>query len=374
VWTMRDLTNFVKIHFDEVESQALAWVTSLLYLTDQIGANEWQSRLKPYLNSRCSAKDARMKLVKNGYFFQVKMLLLDSIHRGVPLSKNLVWKVSDRDATRLKLDLASDNFVKLVKKRLKSVPKSMDLGWSRPFALAYPEVLKYIKYISYNKLRFIAKANNTNVSDLYPELAAAALKSFYQLWPTVGTPLYIANYIKRSVHNRAINFIKSETTLKRGRIVKTGTDRNGENQFSLLEIGENKLNLAASEDGSILNIEDLQNESDRSELQFKFELELSVKTLLEKYKEFPKKYTFLFCLLGNEDEGFSTWLKFRGYSDSEDSNADLQDRIGPDLYTTYLCRYLHVSTRSGFKFLTQLSSTLGYDKKGVNDDRYLKIA
>jgi hypothetical protein len=363
-----DLTSYVQTHFDKEEDQAKAWVLTLLYLIENINANEWQTEIKLIVNSLNSAKEVRLKLTSNGYFFCIKMLLLECVFTDAkPTSLCKKWNVSIRDAKSLNLDVKSPYIIKAVKSRLKGFPKNFNFDWRPTFAAAYPSIYTYIKYLAFSKLRFIAKSSNCKVSDLYPELLEPAMKSFHRLWPTQVTPLHLSNFIKRSVHNAAINYIKSETTLKRGRLVRVGVDKRGNDVFSLLEVGEAKLGLNQGGETDLV-VEDLQCDSDLQHLQFKFELELSVKSILDKYKVFPKKYKFLFILLGNYDEGFTTWLRWRHIASLTETNEDVQDKLDAASYNSHLSAFLHINETKSNVFLLKIGQKMGYSNIKRNEE------
>lgn len=364
--TNYDLTKFVKLHFDSDEDKATGWVLTLHYLIDMYKANDWQHTIKLHLNKRCSAKKARLKLLSRGYFFNLKMFLCESQKTNDLFALKEKYSISDRDFRKLKLDLEDEKFQRILRKRLKGIK---DLEWQPVFGLIYNDVLKYIKYLAYNKLRFIAQANNCNVADLYPELIEVAVKAFHRLWPTNQSTAYITNYVKRSVHNRTINFIKFSTTQKRGRIINVGKTRNGENQFSLLEIGESRFGQK-SIDGESISLEDLQSDSDRNSIQFQFELTLSVQAILKRYKTMPKKYKFLSILLGNDDEGFTTWLRWRNLISHKETNVDFQESVSPRDFTQHLCKYMHIKVKSCEQFLARVGTHLGYEVRTNNELEY----
>jgi hypothetical protein len=367
--TTYDYTRFINRHFSTTETQVYGWISTLHYLCDIKKANEWQHDIKFYINTRCSAKKARLKLLSKGYFFNLKLFLLES-SQGKDLKKlKIKYSISDRDYSRLKTDLSNAKFCRQLRKR---AGKEKIFDWQNTFSSSYDNILKYVKYVAYNKLRFIAHSNNCNVQDLYPELLEVALKSFHRLYPTNENDCYVANYLKRSIHNRAINFIKFSTTKKRGRLINVGKDKKGENQFSLLEVGESKFNFGA--DNEVVSFEDLQCESDRNSVQLKFELRLSVDSILEKYKRFPKKYRFLTILLGNEDEGFTTWLGFRNLLKNEETNVEFQERVSVREFNQHLSKYLHVRENTSNVFILNISKKLGYNLKEVNNgERYREL-
>ena len=220
------------------------------------------------------------------------------------------------------------------------------------FERVYPSVQKYIRHITYSKLRFLAKANNTDLTDLHSEIATKIVKEFYALVPTNMSDAHVTNYLKRIVHNHAVNIIKSGTTQKRGRIVSTEADANGERKYSMLCLSQNQMPL--SELGEAADVDGEDNSSD------KFEVRFSLSEVLDSVKAHSRKYRFLSLLLGAEDKEFSTWLKDSGHCKAHEDNVDVQHRMTPDGYTRLLSDFLRVPSTSVDQFFASLKRQLAW--------------
>jgi hypothetical protein len=95
---------------------------------------------------------------------------------------------------------------------------------------------KYCKNIANRKLRFICTYDQgLSINDMESDLLEYAIKSiskknFY------NDNEFMLNYAKRSAHNRMVNIIKRNTSVKRSRIVSSHTqDREYEVRMSTLE-------------------------------------------------------------------------------------------------------------------------------------------
>ncbi len=360
----KDLSSFIKKYY-KVKSNstdfAYAWETMLLYLVGTLTAYEYQSRMK-ILPSEESTKNIRLALISSGYTFQAKMAVLQAVKEKITVKDiQEKWSITDRDCALLDASLEDKHIAKCVRKRLKGIPKGFVFDWENVFYESHKEVLKYIRSIAYKKLLFISHSHSVPISDFHSELEESSLRSFYKVWPTTITPLYLTNYLKRSVHNRVINIIKSETTLKRGRKVKVSTDSNGVHQFNLLEANENTLGRRSDAEGMPFNYADLQSDSDKFEGVFKFEIKISVQQILEKYKHTPKKYAYLMILLGNENEEFTQWLRLKRYISTNEDNVDFQERVSTYDFNKFLNQYIRISKHTGEVFLLRIKIQLGYE-------------
>ena len=342
------------------EEAVYLFAESALYMLGSTGAFDFQKHIKHLCKNR-SAKVFRLRLCDNHIALSLKLYLMHlSLTRPTKyMAKKLAeqYGLSNRDA-RLLWMLYSTNqwFAKAVNRFVRergcrvgdlTVGKIEGL-----FERIYPSVLKYIKHVTYSKLRFLVKANNVDFQDLHGEIATKIVKEFYSLVPTKMSDAHVTNYLKRVVHNHAVNLIKSGTTQKRGRIVSTEADENGNRKFSMLCLSQNQMPLTELGEAA-----DVDGEDDSSE---KFELRFSLSEVLDSVKAYSRKHRFLSLLLGAEDKEFSDWLKTSGHCKPHEDNVDVQHRTTPDTYTKLLSNFLRVPSNSVESFFATLKRQMAW--------------
>lgn len=345
----------------EPDSEAFVYVyaESVLYLVGAVSAFEYQEYVKPYCDEY-SAKVFRLSIQDQRYTnLDLKLFALRLAHLKTPTQGQAFELATEFSITRndaqLIFMLFSENawFSKALKQASRKVSKNNSLLTLKEidalFTRIYPPVLKYIKFIAYRKLRFIVKSDNVGFEDIHSDLSTKVLQSFYSLIPAEATEAHIVNYLKRAVHNHAINIIKSRTSQKRGRLVNVGTDKNNEQQFSLLCVSQNQLSVAFDEDGNEIDMLNVANDSDS-----KFQLQFTISQVLNKVKHDKKKYRFLTLLLGTEDTEFTDWLRQENLCRPSEDNVDVQARTSAAEFNNYVADFLKVTYRKVEAFLGTL--------------------
>lgn len=344
----------------EGEDVVYAFAESVLYLVGATGAFDFQKHVKLLCKTR-SAKTFRMRLRSHVYTnLNIKLYALHLAMRGT-LSQVQARRLAEaceittRDAKLVWL-LYSQNawFSGALAKYAKSLKCDSRLlehsEIQATFNRVFPNVLKYIKHITYTKLRFLVKSTNSEFSDFHSELSAKLVQSFYSMVPITLSDAHLVNYLKRVVHNHAVNMIKSGTTQKRGRLVSTEADANGTRQFSMLCLSQNQMPL--TESGELADVEGCDESVKR------FELSFSIAEILNNMQEHSKKYRFLTLLLGSEDREFSDWLRRNGTCRDHEDNVDVQHRYAATEYTNMISRFLKVPKHSADSFLHTLKMQL----------------
>ena len=191
----------------------------------------------------------------------------------------------------------------------------------------------------------MVKSTNSDYSDYHGELMTKIVQAFHAVVPTKMGDAHLRNYLKRIVHNHAINMIKSGTSLKSGRIVSE-MDSSGNRQFHLLCLSQNQAPLDA--EGNAL---DVDGQDDSAE---KFELRFSISEVLDRVKASANEYRFLTLLLGNEDIEFTKWLRIRGVCSEQHDNVDVQNTVDSRKYTELVSNFLRFSRESAAAFLATL--------------------
>lgn len=335
------------------------YAESVLYLAGALSAFDYQHNIKPYCKVK-SAKFFRRSIQDQKYtnlnlkLFAIRLAQLRSPSRGDAFQLAAEFQIRSNDATLIYIFFSENDWfrreLKVAGKRVEKGNALLELKEIEGlFHRIFPSILKYIKFISYSKLRFIVKAENEGFEDLYSELSTKVLQAYYSLIPAAATEAHIVNYLKRAVHNHAMNLIKSHTSQKRGRIINTGVDRNQQNQFSLLCVSQNQVGVTLDEDGSPVDILAVANDANE-----KFELQYCVSEVLDSVKYSKKKYRFVSLLLGTEDAEFSEWLRREKLSKPNEDNVDVQARTSAKDFNTYVADFLNVSYRTADAFLGSL--------------------
>lgn len=347
---------------------------TLSYLTKGSSAFEYQEHIKRYVKAcgtSFSAKTFRLRLHEHRYLLLTLKLFV--LRLGLVKKDELDGTVVRRLAQEM--EVPRDDYRRVLAvfrefpafaRRIRSEAKALKATGlldadelDRRFNAVYIDVLKYIKVISYKKLRFICKSNNLDLPDMHSMLMTKALEAYYTLMPQNLSNDHIRNYLNRACSNHAVNFIKSCTTQKSGRLVSEDSEHT---KFSLLVVSENQLTVPLDQED--FSYENLSTEADDSAR--KFELTFSINELLSKYSVTSKKYRYLMLLMGHEDQHFTRWLHQRNYALDSEDNHDLQLRVSVNIFNKYLSEYLNVSERKTTAFLMRVRHRLGLSDARVS--------
>ena len=361
-----------------------AYAFCLSYLTNGTDAFTLQRQITPYLPKQLSAKVFRLELLKNKYnYFTLKLFVLQLSSIRLKDSRQLHklaldMRVTVKDRCMIHgLWKHSPVFRTRICAWYKELPRGTDLtvaGIEKTFSTeVYPTVLKKIKSMTYNKLRFISRSANSDLSDLHCELAIKCLQTYYKLVPSAKGTLYVINYLKQTTHNHAMNMIKSATTQKHGRLVCTGTDQAGERVFSLRSVSENQMSLVTSGDSSETTVSLAEQECCSADTTATVDNEICVSTILSKYKMRAKKHRLLLLLMGSYDEQFTDWLRERKLCKASEDNVDVQEQIDISEFQQLVSAFLHVNDGKVNVFLLSLRRQLTGDsnstKRSTDNDR-----
>ena len=332
---------------------------SVLYLIGATGAFEFQRHIKKYCKNR-SAKVFRLRLRENRYTNLDVKLFMFGLDRHGATSQKAKRLARDhglflRDYKLLWLLYSTNSWFKAsvhghVKHvlRKEAVPSYDSIH--EAFDRVYPSVFKYIKHITYTKLRFLVKSNNSTLQDYHSELSIKLVQSFYALVPIQLSEAHLVNYLKRIMHNHAMNMIKSGTTQKRGRLISSDADTNGGRKYNMLCLSQNQMALTAEGEA-----QDVDGVDDSASV---FELRFSISEVLDGLKLKSRKYRFLSILLGHEDKEFSQWLVSNSHCHKHEDNVDVQHRVGPAAYTKLISEFLRIPKRHVDTFFKSLKLQL----------------
>ena len=340
--------------------------TSICYLTGACSAFEFQHCVKPYITTKSfSAKDFRLRFHKDQYFCLILKMFVFQIGTYRSIDKKKFAAIADEigvaecDFPRiLKIWSEFSELRAHVKSVVKSIPADMRYllevtNIEKYFNGIHARIFKYIKFRTYNKLRFVIKSSNYEPSDLHSEIFLKVVQAFYHLLPLRLSEVHTVNYLKRAANNCALNIIESETTQKRGRLVNTGLDSSSSRTFSLLVVSENQ--MALNPEGKDTSYENLFCDDGHIN---KFELEFSVSEVLSRYKKLTKKYRLLCILMGAEDTEFTAFLKARKLCVDGEDNHDVQLRTTVQKFNKLLSEFLHVREDKMNVFMLRVAKSL----------------
>lgn len=334
---------------------------TLSYITRGIGYSEFQSRLKPFCRDQeFSAKDFRLWLHETEYLslalrlFILRMAKVRRLEADHAKAFAREYGMFNCDARRIfSFWKEQRKFRVRLTKEAKQYQSDVHLNRAL-LAAALGEVMKpvmkKIKAFTYRKLRFIAKSQNRELSDLHAELKIAVVEAFYKMMPSNMSHDHVVNYLKKTVHTRGLNIISANTSLKAGRLVSDDGGESG--NFSLLVVSENQMKITAAEDP--VRYEELAGHDPIS----KVDDEHSVDHIMRTVKAGTKKHRFLQILMGIDDAPFTSWLQRNKYCSARESNSDLQARECPIKFNILLGRFLHVTQEQVSRFLGKLRASL----------------
>lgn len=342
---------------------------TLSYLTKGVGAFEFQNVMKPFCKGMgFSAKTFRLKLHESRYIsLNLKLFLLRlSRYKSIDLSivkalaeeleikvidaKRMVWAWEQHPALRRRLKATARA---IPEHRLELLTMA---GIDRYFRdVVYAPLLRFIKWDVYKKLTFISDSKNEEYRDLYNDVLAKAVQSYYHTIPLAEkTDLHAINGLKQSAHNHIVNIIKAETSQKKGRLVPIGVDAHGRPINQLVVASQNQMApVEGQEDSAYDEVHGgTSNNLDR------FELEFSISEILNKLRARSKKHRFVQTLMGHEDAEFTVWLQERKIASRKEDNVDVQTRVSAQEFVKHLSEFLNVEEEKCNKFLAKLRKEL----------------
>lgn len=360
------------IELDGVEFSTI-YSQTLSYLTKGIGAFDFQHAMKPYCKGRdFSAKDYRLKLHETRYVslhlkvFMLRLSLVKSIDLDFVKALAEELEIRVKDAKRMvRVWEQHPALRRRLKAEAKAIPAerhellTMD-GIDRYFReQVYSNLMRYIKFFVYKKLRFLSNANNDTFADLQNDVLEKCVQAYYGMVPLAEyTDLHMKNSLNQTAHNHVLNIIEAGTRLKSGRIAQVGIDANGNPINELIVASENQQRLTGNgedEDGG----EQTGILKGVSHPMEKFELEFSISEIMNRLQAQSKKHRVLKILMGNDDPQFTGWLIRHKHCKRSETNYDLQLRVDPAAFNEMLAQFLQVEKKAFDRFLKSLRVELG---------------
>jgi hypothetical protein len=345
---------------------------SLRYITRVDNAYAYQSALKSHIDFSVldiSAQKFRLKLA--GYrscTLSLRYFMLNMIRSKLPTSAyakeigvalNLPWSDTYfsyqllRNNVEFRRSLKTPAITALDRKTF-SVESYRELN--QVFSNIHAPLMRYVRHITFSKLRFISTSTNTEFADLHADLLLHALQAFQKVMPCDGTIEYVTNYVKRAIHNHAMNMISNATAEKRSRLVKGAAD--GFNHgFSLTCVSENQLNVRTGSE--VIGYEDVVSTEHSQDMAARQEGELVIDQLLARYAHAPKKHSMLKILTGSYHEGFTDYLlAHRVLRVDTSDNVDAQEQCPTQTFLGHVCEFLGISVAAATEFLEKLGTKL----------------
>ena len=332
---------------------------SLLYCVRSLTAFQYQKQLTKIFaqyNIKTSVKDFRMEISSSSWFllnlkfFCMSYTLLNLSWKAnrATLKKCIkaygIQKTDFLNFMRFRKLKANRNAVKTAFAEFgKSDIASVNAVRAKFYAM-YQNLQNYCKSITYKKLRFIIRSNNLSPEDFHCELMTKAIRAFYSLVPSKQTDLYIQNYVKRAVHNHAMNIIKQYTFGKRDRL----KSYNGNTDFVLTMVSENQFKPSGT-DGEYTSFEDFGGLVDRGYSEFE-----SNRSCHQMYKRQSLRGRRLLKLIfGEYDADFTSHLhKNKVITKNKDNVFHYENNI--DQYKQHAFEYLKIDSKMGNDYLKKL--------------------
>lgn len=336
---------------------------SMLYCVRYYGAFEYQRRLKEIFVAnkiKTSPKAFRMILSQNSWFllnlkffcasYTMNNLALES-KRELLRSAIKIYCIKKADFVEFRRFIKTRRNKKAVASAFctNDTKQIMTVNEARTaFQTMFTPIHRYCKYITQKKLRFIIRSNNMSHDDMHCELMTKAIRTFYTLIPSPQTDEYVLNYVKRAVHNHAINIIKQYKFGKRDRLQSF----NDNSEFKLCVVSENQF-AQSSVDGTETSLDNMSHAIDQN--FDKYEISSTCLKMFRRQKPAIKK--LLSLLLGEYDAEFTKFLhKKKAIRKTRDNahyyDCNISKNVEP--YKNYAFQFLGIDSNEGNNLLKNI--------------------
>lgn len=354
------------LHSSSEEFQKIFGLT-ISYLTGVTKAFDFQAQLKPFCKGDMSAKDFRLKLVDKEYlslrlkFYVFRLLRCKLTDAKALLELKREYMILNSDIRNVQHFFKTNHQFRLkLRLRSKGIKDNIHLNLKVVRAAlksCLEQIEKKLKSTTYKRLRFICRSQNLDLIDLQNDLTIKVVQAFYKLMPSTMSMAHVINYLKVVANNHAINTIYANTSLRRGRQINTAEKGSKVDKFKLIVTSENQMRPLSMEDDNRTSYDELLVTDPTSELELKF----SIKQLLVSLKPGSKKQKLLLILMGNEDQGFTDWLRAKKHINQKESNYDLQSRASVERFNILVGLYLNLSEEKTKLVLDRVSRALALD-------------
>lgn len=323
---------------------------SLMYSVKALTAFEFQKALNTVCKRHCvkqSTKVFRLKLCDSSYFLlNIKLFMLNYINNKLHLKNNRQKLISTVRAFAIKKEdylsilgflTSSTNKNSVVEACSKianqKIPSLLEVECQ--FNTIYTDIISYVKHITYKKLTFIINSNNMCPNSLHSELITKALTAYYQQVPNLRSDLHIRNYLKRVIHNHALNIIAKYTFSKRIRLVNVGGN------YVLNVTSENQ--MLKTEDGeSGFDAVQIYNEPGYG----KVESDNAISVMLSNSGD-HRRTTLLRLVLGEYDNRFTQYLHNEKVIPESSNNDTYYSASNVKTYVRHACSFLNIKPNAG---------------------------
>lgn len=279
--------------------------------------------------------------------------------RAEAQNENPGIKIEDQIFVERMLGLKNRNIL-FMKKALrilaKSFPPRSIASFDRGVALAYAELkVTATKYV-HKKFKFLTNSSQDDFDNLVSDMTHQAVYAIYRAYPEVENRMHMKNIGIRTIHNRGVNILKSQSTKSRKRMVK-----NDDGTFSGILLSFSHKGFEASQlEGSSggvtlcnhlmvgLDGKPAPYESVR-DVDRKRDLETTINQMATRLNT-KKPRLFLDLLMGKYNRKFSDWLGR--------PNDEASDTMEPRRYSELCRQYLKIEVTDAKSFVTSLRKNL----------------
>lgn len=216
---------------------------------------------------------------------------------------------------------------------------------------------RHIKSRVRKRLGFVVKSDNNTDKDFSGDLTCKVLRAYHSLIPTKQPEAYVVNYLRRSASNETVNLIEKHTTGKRGRMVATGDDGYGGQNYEVICRSENQTHKGEDGESEFDMLMGTQIEDSTPTI----ESSILMSRLYGKFK--GRKLKILEILSGQNDDGFTRFLKRKNKLGRGVDHTDYQRRVAPQTFLNTLAEYVGVYREAFMKFVQYIGGVLTAHKE-----------
>jgi hypothetical protein len=311
-----------------------------------------------------SAKDFRLEVVSKAYLtLNLKMFVFNMLIR--PVSSTSLQDEADRfnidrnDVVLVRKTLEHKSLRRLLRKtpRFKEARdcqvELMEISdVTHKFDTMFDDLKRHVRNKAYRKLRFLARAENTEFSDFEGDLICKALRAYYMMVPSSKKDAHILNSLRLTCTNHALNIIESQTTEKRNRLINAGSDGFGGVAYLLQCSSENQ--LMADESG-VANFDNSLNEYNENNGIFDT---IQLESVLRNYGTSSKRTRILHIVTGAADTKFTEYLREAEVIKEDEDSSDFVARTQLKSISKHLGKHLEVRPSHVRTFLRRVARDL----------------
>lgn len=318
---------------------------SVLYVTRNLSAHDFQSSLAKYKDECTHFKSFRLALTCGHYFYLAfryfAIFVLSTKKDAVARAKR--YGIFREDAKALNA-LSVNNRVVGAMRRF----KREKLGGKTPLPGEVRRMCQQVilsirsdlQRIVRHKLRFVSVFNQVDPDDLFSEVQARVIQQFYWAFE-LRYPKYRQLHALQVAHKYIINLQYHWTAKKRH--VATERDRHGISKKIL--VNESCLpNQMALSDLPVAAADEQQH----------VENQVDAQRIMVMYGTTRKKRTLLKVLSGVEHADFNAWLRQHHLLGHCESHVELQDQVNRVEFLAYAADWLCIRPQKALQFVSRI--------------------